>query len=140
MRLCSAAGHAATLPRTTVAAITASKSTITVSSPLSSPNEPAFCEREVVPVADDDVIVHRKVEELARLDQLPCNRSVILRRRRIATRVVVGNDDPRRAIRDGTDENLTRMHEAGRERSACDLVQADDSCLRVERNQVEDFA
>src|SRR5439155_25304787 len=50
------------------------------------------------------------------------------------------DDDPGRAIGDGADENLARMHEAGRERPACDLVQADDSRLRVERDQVEDLA
>src|SRR5439155_14400760 len=50
------------------------------------------------------------------------------------------DDDPGRAIGDGADENLARMHEAGRERPPSDLVQADDSRLHVQRDQVENLA
>ena len=47
-------------------------------SQAASSQQSPFSEREVAPVSDDDVIVHRKVEELSRLDQLPRNSSVIL--------------------------------------------------------------
>src|ERR671931_2221629 len=71
----------------------------------------------VAPASDDDVVMHVQVEQPRALDQLARQAHVFAARRGIAARMVVQQDHGGGRLQDGGLEDLTRVHEAGRQRA-----------------------
>src|SRR5579871_5783230 len=78
--------------------------------PLSSLEEPAFGEGEVPPPSDHHMIGDGNVEQSPRRYQLRRDGAVIRARRRIATGVIVNEDDGGGALRDRFPEHFAWMH------------------------------
>src|SRR5687767_96362 len=75
--------------------------------------EPRLGKRDVAAGADHDMVVHRHVEELSYGDHLCCDRSIVGGWGRVATRVVVHEDDRGGAGDDRGPEDLPWMDEGG---------------------------
>ena len=60
--------------------------------------------------ADDDVVVDGDAEWLGHVDDLPCHLDVRIRRRRVARRVIVDQDDGRCPELQRTLDDLTRIN------------------------------
>lgn len=95
----------------------------------------------VVPVlAQHQMIKHDDPEQLAALFEAPSQGAIFWTGRRIATGMVVRQDDGARVHEDQWLEDLARMDNAHRDRSDADGVDADDGMLRVEAHDHEMFA
>jgi len=74
------------------------------------PHPPLLGERQVSILGDDDVVEDFEATERADLPKSLGEIEVHTRGRRVPARVVVGDDEGRGTIADGTTENLARMH------------------------------
>src|SRR3989454_425750 len=101
--------------------------------------QPGFREAQIARRADDEMVVHGNVQETPGVDQLARDGPVIRAGRGVAARVVVGDDDARRAKGDGEPEHFAGMHEGGIEDPPRDFLDGDHAGLRVEHDHEEHF-
>src|SRR5439155_1542632 len=86
------------------------------------------------------VVEHADADQLARLTQALGDGRVLGRRRRVAARVVVDEDEGRGGRADGGGEDLARVDERRGERALGDAHLALHAVLAVEQEDVEDLA
>jgi 16S rRNA (guanine(527)-N(7))-methyltransferase RsmG len=97
--------------------------------------EATFLEAHIAVVADDHVVEHGDVEELAGVDQHFGDPHILGAGRGVAAGVVVDDDHGRAAGADGLAEDLTDAHRGGVERADVDGGDADHPVARVQQHR-----
>src|ERR1700687_147529 len=96
-------------------------------------------ERNVAPTAYDDVIENTDADELADFAEAARDLQVFLARRGVRAWMIVHEDDGGGAVADHLSVNVTRVDDAGRERSLRDEHVTELAVLGVEEDGVEVF-
>jgi len=87
--------------------------------------------------ADDHMVVHRHLHVPSGLDQVAGQADILLARAGIAARVIVDDDDGRRAERDGARDHFADMHRRLVDRALPQRFVGDQHVLGVDAEYVD---